>query len=468
MTKQTERTINGRRLDEYRRVYFIGIGGISMSALAEILHARGTDVRGYDRTPSMLTSHLESIGIRVWYGDDHSAEAFEGVDLVCYTAAVLPDHPQMRLASQSGATVISRAELLGCIASCYPKSIAVAGTHGKSTTSGLLSHIFLRSSVSDPTFVVGAVVPDVHSTFHIGTDDRCVFEACEYRDSFLSFYPETAVVLNIELDHTDYFHSIEQMVESFRVFVSHTGPNGTAIVNKDNPRCAEALKGYAGTVVTFGVEHADADYTARNVDMTDGYGCFDAYRGAAPLFRVHLKIPGIHNVSNAIAAVAAADRAGIPEEEIRSGLETYRGVNRRFEHIGNTSGADFYDDYAHHPDEIRATLSAARGIAKGRVICAFQPHNYSRLRDLFTDFGNAFSDADELILTKLYAPREAALEDYTAEKLAGLIGATYIDDMEDITPYLLSIARPGDVVLYMGAGSIEKEAQKYKKMQNKA
>ena len=455
-------------LNKCHSVYFIGIGGISMSALAEILHARGMDVRGYDRSFSGLTEHLESIGIPIWYGDDHRKEAFDGVDLVCYTAAVLPDHPQMVLASQSGAHVVSRAELLGCIASSYPRSVAVAGTHGKSTTSGMLSHLFLNCAGNDPTFVVGAVVPDVNSTFHIGTDDRCVFEACEYKDSFLSFYPETAVVLNIELDHTDYFHSIGQMIESFRIFLSHTGPEGTAVVNADSPNCALALAGYPGRVVRFGIENAGADYTAKNIDLSDGYGRFDLYRGKDRLFSAHLRIPGIHNISNALAAAAVADLAGMPADVIRSGLESYTGVQRRFEYIGTTGGADFYDDYAHHPDEIRATLSAARGIAKGRVICAFQPHNYSRLRDLFSDFGNAFSDADELILTKLYAPREAAQEDYTSARLASLIGATYIEEMEDLTPYLLSIARPGDVILYMGAGSIEKEARNYKNLKNKA
>ena len=455
-------------LRKFHSVYFIGIGGISMSALAEILHARGMEVRGYDRSSSRLTEHLESLGIRVWYAEDHRPEAFDGVDLVCYTAAVTQDHPQMALAAQTGVPVISRAELLGCIASSYPLSVAVAGTHGKSTTSGMLAHIMLQSDACDPTFVVGAVVPDVDSTFRIGTDAHCVFEACEYKDSFLSFYPETAVVLNIELDHTDYFRSIEQMIESFRIFLSHTGENGTAIVNADNENCAKALEGYTGHVVTFGIRDTSADYTAANIDLSDGYGSFDVRFRGEPLFRAKLRIPGIHNVSNALAATAAAHRAGIPPEAIRSGLAAYKGVNRRFEHIGTASGADFYDDYAHHPDEIKATLAAAKGIAKGRVICAFQPHNYSRLRDLYTDFGGAFRDADELILTKLYAPREAAQEDYTSEKLASLIGATYIDELDDITPYLLSIARPGDVILYMGAGSIEKEARKFKKMQNNA
>ena len=461
----TEKHLRPDDLSGIRSVYFIGIGGISMSALAEIMLSRNLRVCGYDRSPSGVTERLESLGIRIRYGDDHRAEDFKDVDLVCYTAAVDSSHPQMKLASEAGLRIVPRAELLGCIAESYPVSIGVAGTHGKSTTSGMLSHMFLNAESKDPTFIVGAVVTDVGSTFRIGRGEECIYEACEYKDSFLSFYPGIAVVLNIEMDHTDYFKSMEQLIGSFRTYLSHTGPEGTAVLNADNANCLSAGADYEGRIVTFGVGNTSADYYASNLCMDNGYGVFDVMHDGKKFCSVRLRIPGIHNVSNALAACAAAHIAGLTADEIREGLETYYGVRRRFEPLGTFNGALFYDDYAHHPDEIRATLAAAKGIAKGRVICAFQPHNYSRLRDLFNDFGSAFSDADKLILTKLYAPRETALEDYTSEKLAKLIGAEYVELLDDITPRLLNEAREGDVVLYMGAGNIEKEAERFRKMQ---
>ena len=449
-------------LRRYRCVYLIGIGGISMSALALILAEKGFEVRGYDRTESEVLDTLRQAGVKVYLTD--VPEAFDGVELVCYTAAVGSEHPQMRLAAACGARIISRAELLGCLASSYARSVAVAGTHGKSTTTGMLAHLLLHTAGYDPTVAVGAVLPELGAAYRIGKDENFLFEACEYKDSFLSFFPKVAVVLNVQLDHTDYFHSLDQMVESFKQFFRNAGPDGFGIYNLDCENCRRASEGIEGRALTFSAEgNESADYAARNIDLTGGFARFDVYRRGEFMLHVTLGVPGLHNVSNALAAIAAATLCGLTPEEIASGLSTYRGVSRRFEFLCEWNGAKLYDDYAHHPEEIRATLAAARAMTKGRVVCVFQPHNYSRLRDLFEDFCTAFNDADVLVLTKLYAAREAAGSEVSAALLAERTNAVYLDEKERIPEYLEQILAPGDTVLLVGAGDIGLVTEKFKK-----
>ena len=452
-------------LDELRQhhcVYLIGIGGISMSALALILAEKGFEVRGYDLTESEVLETLRQAGVRVYLKDE--PEAFDGVDLVCYTAAVGSEHPQMKLAAACGARIVSRAELLGCIASSYERSVAVAGTHGKSTTTGMLAHLLLQTAGYDPTVAVGAVLPELGAAYRIGKDEHFIFEACEYKDSFLSFFPQMAVVLNIQLDHTDYFHSLDQMVDSFKQFFRNAGPEGYGIYNLDCENCRLASEGIEGKKLTFSAEgNREADFFAEHVDMTGGFARFDVYRQGEFLLHAELGVPGLHNVSNTLAAVIAATLCGLTPEEIASGLSTYRGVSRRFEFLCEWNGAKLYDDYAHHPEEILATLSAARAMTKGRVVCVFQPHNYSRLRDLFEDFCTAFRDADVLVLTKLYAAREAAGSEVSAELLAKRTGAVYLDEKEMIPEYLEKNLSPGDTVLLVGAGDIGLVTEKFKK-----
>lgn len=452
-------------IDELRRhrcVYLIGIGGISMSALALILAEKGFEVRGYDRTESEILETMRRAGIRIWLTDDPAA--FENVDLVCYTAAVGSEHPQMRLAAASGARIVSRAELLGCLASSYSRSVAVAGTHGKSTTTGMLAHLLLQAPGYDPTVAVGAVLPELGAAYRIGKDENFLFEACEYKDSFLSFYPKVAVALNIQLDHTDYFHSLDQMVASFSQFFRNAGKDGWGIYNLDCENCRRASEGIEGKALTFSAEgNAKADYAARNIDLSEGFARFDVFFRGQFLLHAVLGVPGLHNVSNALAAVAAASLCGLTPEQIVSGLSTYRGVSRRFEFLCEWNGARLYDDYAHHPEEIRATLATARAMTKGRVVCVFQPHNYSRLRDLFEEFCTAFDDADVLVLTKLYAAREAAGSEVSAALLAERTGAVYLDEKERIPDYLEQILAPGDTVLLVGAGDIGLVTEKFKK-----
>lgn len=439
-------------------LYFLGIGGISMSAIAMILAGKGYSVSGYDRTLGDVTDKLNKYGIDVY--DKFDASQVENCGAIIYSAAFGEDHPIMKEVIKTGKPLYSRAEVLGALANLYANSIAVAGTHGKSTTSGMLGHILLNAVGCDPTVIVGAVMRDVGSTYRIGSDENFVFEACEYKDSFLSFFPKITMVLNISLDHTDYFSGIEHMRDSFTQYMNNSGKDGYAIYNLDCENCILAAEKYIGTKITFSANgNKNADYYAENIKIVNGFASFDVYKNNSFFISVKLSAPGEHNIANALAAIASCDLINISKEDIVKGIVSYAGVGRRFEYKGSFCGADVYDDYAHHPDEIKVTLSAAKGISKGRVICVFQPHNYSRLRDLFDDFQTAFNDAAILILCPLYAAREASGDEVSSKLLAEKInGAKYFETFDEIKAYLKNELRENDLLLIMGAGDITKLA----------
>lgn len=448
--------INELKLDS--ELYFLGIGGISMSAIAMILAGKGYSVSGYDRTLNEVTDKLEANGIKVY--DNFDPVQLESCGGVIYSAAFGSDHPVMQEVLKSGKRLYSRAEVLGALANLYNNSVAVAGTHGKSTTSGMLGHVLLNAVGCDPTVVVGAVMRDVGSTYRIGKDDNFVFEACEYKDSFLSFFPKIAVVLNIKLDHTDYFTGIEHMRSSFTQYMNNTGKDGYSIYNLDCENCVLAAEKYVGTHITFSANgNENATYCAKNVSMHNGFATYDVYRRGEFFVSLKLSAPGEHNIANSLAVVAVCDIIGIGKEDIVKGLYSYAGVGRRFEYKGSFCGADVYDDYAHHPDEIKVTLSAAKAISRGRVICVFQPHNYSRLKDLFSEFKTSFGDSDLLILCPLYAAREACGTEVSSKMLAEQIeNALYFETFAEIKEYLKSELQSGDLLMIMGAGDISKLA----------
>ena len=439
-------------LQKYKNVYFIGIGGSSMSSLAMILKRRGCVVRGYDRAHTRETEMLQNSGIPVY--DTTDASHFDGAELIVYTVAFAPDHPEMVLAAQRGVPVIPRARLLEAIAADYPNSIGIAGTHGKSTTSGMTAQIFLSEEHADPTVLIGAALPAIGAAYRIGSDGNFIFEACEYKDSFLSFYPRIAVVLNVRLDHTDYFASLEQLKGSFRQFMNNAGDAGIALVNADAPDAVEAARDVLPQVRYFSVKDPAADYFAGSITYDGGFASFDIYAFGTLLCRESLSVIGSFNVSNALAAAASAHLSGVSAKAIARGLSEFRGVARRFEYLGELNGARVFTDYAHHPDELKATLAAAKAAAGGRLVTLFQPHTFSRLHDLFDDFAASFGDSSLPLFTDVFSAREVNTSGVHAGLLADAAGGVYLPTLEESARYLEANVRPGDTVLLIGAGNV--------------
>lgn len=446
-----------RDITESSNIYFVGIGGISMSSLAEILHTKGYKVCGYDCTPSPTTYHLQSLGIPVYYTTEGSH--FDGVTVAIVTAAVHEDNPEIIELRKRNVPCFSRAELLGALGNTFSNSIAVAGTHGKSTTTGMLSSIFTSAENSDPTILAGAIVPQLGSTFRIGSDQNFIYEACEYTDSFLSFYPKIAAVLNLELDHTDYFPDIEALEKSFAKFINNAGSDGIAVINYDSPHSLKAAEGCLPKLYTYSPEGNDkADYYISDLCYNSGFASFSVFKRGEMLSAVTLSVPGKHNVADALCAFVCADLSGVSPCDIAKGLKAFTGVSRRFELKGTLNGAPVFDDYAHHPDEIKATLSAAKMMGYKRIVTVFQPHTYSRLHDLFDDFARSFENSDITVFAKIFsASREKDVYGISSQNLADAVkGAIYIPEFEEIEEFLKKHVTKDDMVIVMGAGDVTK------------
>lgn len=444
-----------KNIDREKSVFFIGIGGISMSALAHILKNDGYRVSGSDFKESPTTKELASSGIPVAIG--HRAENVEGVGLVVYTAAIKPDNPELSHARELGITTIERAVLLGAMMKNYRYPVAVSGTHGKTTATSMLSHILCESDL-DPTILVGGVLPLIGGNFRDGGKDFFVTEACEYCGSFLKFYPLYSIILNIEEDHLDYFKDIDDIIDCFSQFVAKTPAGGAVIANFDDEDVIKAVKNSPAKVVSYALNCKECDYTVNNLSFDEnGYSSFDVLYRGEEYISVKLSVPGLHNVSNALAVIAASALLGVSKEGIRKGLLSYKGTNRRFEYKGTVNGAKIYDDYAHHPTEIKATLAAAKATGASRVRCVFQPHTYTRTYALKDDFAQSFTDCDDLIITDIFAAREPDTGLIHASELAEAIsGAKYIKEFEDIEKYFKETAQEGDIIFTMGAGDIYK------------
>ncbi|MBQ8249491.1 MAG: UDP-N-acetylmuramate--L-alanine ligase [Clostridia bacterium] len=444
-----------------RSVYFIGIGGISMSSLAHIAKALGMTVGGYDRTPSHLTETLENDGVTVYY--DLSPEHITPYDIIVYTAAISQDNTELARAlelDKSGEKYcVYRADFLGYLMSHHKNRIGVSGMHGKSTATSMISHIFLAAEL-DPTIVSGAELSAIGGAYRIGSRENFIMEACEYQDSFLSFTPNVAVVLNIDMDHPDYFSGIEQIISSFKSYLAIAG-DGYAVVNADCENVTRACEGYTGRLVTFAVSN-DADFTAENVTFDHGKPEFDIIKKGTLFAHVKLGVTGRHNIMNALASAAAADICAVPPHAIAKGLSDYKGAKRRMELRGNVTGlasganVPLYDDYAHHPTEIKATLGGALECGYKRVFVVFQPHTYSRTSELFDEFAASF-DGVHLVLADIYAARETNVYGVSSAALAEKIdGALYLPSNEAIASYLRSELCEGDMLIVMGAGDIIK------------
>lgn len=447
-------------------IYFIGIGGISMSGLAEILKDRGCRVSGTDIKESDVTKHLESLGITIHYG--HRAENItDDIDLVVYTAAIHPGNPELEAAKEKQIPLMDRARLLGQIMEEYQYSVAVAGTHGKTTTTSMVSEILLEAE-KDPTITVGGILPAIHSNVKIGHSPYFVAEACEYFDSFLQFTPLVGVILNVEADHLDYFKTLDNIRRSFHAFAQRIPAGGLLVLNASIAHPEELEENLHCSVETFGLKE-NACWQARNiVHEPNGKNSFDVYYQGEFYTSVHLDIPGKHNITNALAAVASAHFLDIPAEVCARGLSHFTGVDRRFQRKGEKRGIVVIDDYAHHPTEIMATLSAARNVRHNKLWCVFQPHTYSRTKNLFDEFGRAFGDADEIIVADIYAARETDDGTISAAMLAERIvkeggNARYVGDFAAIRQHLETHCRTGDLLLTVGAGDVYKIGEEFLK-----
>jgi len=439
-------------------VWFIGIGGISMSGLAEILLQEGFQVGGSDAKESSLTDHLQSLGAEIVIGQ--KAENISGnEDFAVYTAAVHPDNPEYRSCMDRKIPLLRRAELLGQVMKRYRHSIAVSGTHGKTTTTSMITHILLAAK-EDPTVSVGGILPIINGNIRIGGKDMFVTEACEYTDSFLSFYPTMEVILNIEADHLDYFKNLENIRASFHKFVGKLPDNGTVVISNEIKDYGEIVKDFRGKVITTGFHNAHV--SAEDIAFDNlARPAFTFLIDGVKKDRVQLQVPGEHNVHNALAAIAVALELGIDPSVFEKGLSSFGGAARRFEKKGMIGKAILIDDYAHHPQEIEATLKAAKHYPHKRIICIFQPHTYTRTKALLPQFAKALSLADKVVLADIFPARETDTLGVSSADVAELIcrdggDAVFLPTFDRIENWLLENLTEGDLCITMGAGDIYK------------
>lgn len=438
-------------------VHFIGIGGISMSGLAEILLDRGFRVSGSDRQETELTRHLTEMGADIRY--PQAADNITGdIDVVVYTAAIHPNNPEFTAAKGAGIPMLTRAQLLGQIMGHYRESVAVAGTHGKTTTTSMISMILLKGD-KQPTISVGGILDAIHSNVHVGDSDLFVAEACEYTNSFLQFYPKYSVILNVEAEHLDFFKDLDDIRHSFHQFASQTAPDGCVVINGEIPNYRELVEGIKAPVETFGFDPKE-DYSPADITYNN-LGCptFTPVHRGEKLAPVSLHVPGRHNVLNALAAIAVCHVMGIPDQQIAEGLAAFRGAERRFEYKGTFNGVTVVDDYAHHPTEIRATLDAAHKVPHKRLVVAFQPHTYTRTRAFLPQFIDALSSADMVVLAPIFAAREQDIYGVSSLDIKKGLDAKgvechYFETFAEIEDFLRANCIDGDLLITMGAGNI--------------
>ena len=433
-----------------RRAHLVGIGGVSMSPLAEVLQGRGLTVTGSDLHESATVDHLRTLGIRVVIG--HLPQSVEGADCVIRTAAVHDDNPEIAAALNAGIPVFERAQAWGAIMRHYRNALCVAGTHGKTTTTSMCAHIFLAAQ-RDPSIMIGGTLPALGAGHRVGHGDTIILESCEYCNSFLSFFPTAAVILNVDEDHLDFFQDLEDIKASFRRFASLVPQDGFVVADRDDSNTMDALKDLDRTVITFGLEQGDVH--AAGLTWEKGFPSFDIMADGALFAHAELSVPGIHNVRNALAAAAAARCLGVPASAVEEGLRAFHGAGRRFEKKGEYHGAMVYDDYAHHPQELRALLTTAKGLGYERILCAFQPHTYTRTHELFDQFVEVLKLPDLTLLAEIFPAREQNTLGISSADLAAKIpGAEFCPTLADVTARLRELARPGDLILTLGAGDI--------------
>ena len=435
-----------------RRGHLVGIGGVSMSSLAEVLSGMGLSISGSDMSEGPNVLSLRSKGIDVAIG--HRAEnVTPDVDFLVRTAAVHDENPEIVAAHAQGIPVFERTQAWGAISRDYRNALCISGTHGKTTTTSMCTHILMAAD-RDPTVMIGGTLPLLHAGHRVGHGDTIVMEACEYYNSFLSFHPSVAVILNIEADHLDFFKDLEDVEHSFRTFAERVPEDGFVVANRDDKNTMATLSGLDRKVVTFGLT-PEADVYAENITFLGANASFDImYRGER-FTDVTLHVPGLHNVKNALAATAASICLGIRPHAVKYGLAGFNGAGRRFEFKGKFNGADVYDDYAHHPGELRALLDMVETLNYKRTVVVFQPHTYSRTAALFDDFVAQLRRPDVVLLAEIFAAREKNTIGISSSQLAEQIpGANFYPGFDGLENALRSLAQPGDIILTVGAGDV--------------
>ena len=444
-------------LKKYKHIYMIGIGGVSMSGIAEILKHWGFIVTGSDWAESETTKKLNLDGIHVIIG--HDVNMVKKADLVVYTAAIKEDDVELVAAREIGIPTMERADFLGLMTKAFNDTICVSGTHGKTTTTSMISMCFIEAGL-DPFIQVGATLKAIDGNYRIGSSEHFIIEACEYVESFLKFYPKAEVILNIDNDHLDYFKNIDNIYNAFIKYVKLLPDNGLLVVNLDNEYCANLHKFTNAKIVSYSINNERANFVAKNITFDkNGFPRFDVYHNNYFYGSIELSVPGIHNVLNSLACIALCDSYGIQKCDIKTALKKYTGAHRRFEFVGSFNGVSIYDDYGHHPTEIKATALALKKKTYNHSWVVFQPHTYSRTKNLLEDFAESLTYFDNIIVTDIYAARENDTYGISSQDLVDKIKAlgrksVYIQDFNDIVSYLKENCQKDDIVLTLGAGTI--------------
>lgn len=444
-------------LDKYKRIHLIGIGGISMSAIAERLKAWGHIVTGSDLNESEITNKLNADGIKVVIG--HDVELAQKADLIIFNAAIPETDPEMEVAIKNNIDVIGRGKFVGFLTKKYNEAICISGTHGKTTTTSMLSICFMNANL-DPSIEVGAILDKINGNYRVGASEYYILESCEYKANFLNFFPNSAIILNIDNDHLDYYKTFDNIVKTFEQFVQKVDEKGVLVVNGDDENCLSLNRHTKAKFITYGIENDNANYVAKNIKFDeDGFAEFEVYKNQENFENIKLSVPGKHNVLNALATIAMSDYYGIDKNVIKVSMAEFTGASRRMEYKGKVNNAKIYDDYGHHPTEVLATAKAITNKTFNKSWVVFQPHTYSRTKAHLKEFAEALLNFDNIIVTDIYAAREKNTFDISSKDLVNEIlklgkDAKYISDFGEIVTLLRDNVKEGDFVLTLGAGTV--------------
>ena len=448
---------NINNLKKYKNIHMIGIGGVSMSGIAAILTNWGFNVTGSDWSQSEVTDKLNALGIKVTIG--HNLEDVSKADIIVYSAAIKNDDTEMLEAKKLNIPTIERADFLGEITRCFKDTICISGTHGKTTTTSMVAMCFLES-LKEPNIQVGAFLNAIDGNYKVGNSEHFIIEACEYVESFLKFSPKAEIILNIDNDHLDYFKTFDNIKNSFIKYVKILPDDGLLVVNGDDKNCLDLMQYTNANILTYGIENTNTNFYAKNIQYdNDGFPKFDVYKNNELFITIKLSIPGIHNVLNSLSCIALCDYYKIDKKDMQTALQKFTGAHRRFEFKGKLNGASIYDDYGHHPTEILATSKALSSKKHNKSWVVFQPHTYSRTKNLLNDFADALLNFDNVIVLDIYAARETNTFNISSKDLVNEIislgkNANYIPDFDECVSFLKNNVEENDIILTLGAGTV--------------